>query len=131
MGNLVFLPGVGPPRPDGTFATGEVGTDVTVEWAIGHARLTGLVLLAAMREAAGGLDQVVRVGEVFGTVNAPPGFTEHPQAINGCSAPLVEVLGECGRHARSAVGEAPRHSTAPWDSKRWSKWPDARARRPG
>lgn len=106
LGNLVFLPGVGPLRPDGTFATEESGADVAVEDASGHARLTGLVLPAAMREAAGSLDRVVRVGEVFGMVNAAPDSTEHPKVINGCFDLFVEVFGDRGRHARSAVGMA-------------------------
>jgi enamine deaminase RidA (YjgF/YER057c/UK114 family) len=103
-GNLVFLSGTGPFRPDGTLATGKVGRDVTVEEAYQHARLTGLVLLAALRRAVGSLDTVTRVVKVFGMVNAVPEFTEHPRVINGCSDLFVEVFGDRGRHTRSAVG---------------------------
>ena len=104
MGNLIFLSGQVPRMPDGTLATGKVGKDVTVADAYQHARLTGLALLALMREAAGSLDKVVRVGKIVGMVNATPEFTDHPKVINGCSDLLVEVFGDRGRHARSAVG---------------------------
>ena len=103
-GNLVFLAGTGPFKPDGTLATGKVGRDVTVEEAYQHARLTGLVLLAALRGAVGSLDNVTRAVKVLGMVNAVPEFTDHPKVINGCSDLFVEVFGERGRHARSAVG---------------------------
>jgi enamine deaminase RidA (YjgF/YER057c/UK114 family) len=106
-GNLVFLAGTGPTRPDGAFITGKVGKDVTMEEAYGHARLTGLMLLAMLRTAAGGsLDTVARVVKVLGMVNAVPEFTDHPKIINGCSDLFVEVFGDRGKHARSAVGMA-------------------------
>ncbi len=105
-GNLVFLAGNGPLKPDGTYAAGKVGKDVTVEEAYGHARLTGLVLLSVLRSTVGGLDNVTRVVKVLGMVNAVPEFADHPKVINGCSDLFVEVFGERGRHARSAVGMA-------------------------
>lgn len=73
-GGLVFLPGAGPFRPDGTFVTGEVSADVVAEKVYGHARLTGLTLLATMREATGSLSRVAHVGKVFGMVDAQPGL---------------------------------------------------------
>jgi enamine deaminase RidA (YjgF/YER057c/UK114 family) len=103
-GNLIFLAGMGPLKPDGTLATGKVGRDVTIEEAYQHARLTGLSLLAVLRGAVGSLDSVTRVVKVLGMVNAVPEFTDHPKVINGCSDLFVEVFGEQGRHARSAVG---------------------------
>mgnify|MGYP001294734249 CR=1 FL=1 len=103
VGDIAYLSGQGPRRPDGAFLTGKVGADVDVATAYGHARLTGLGLLAAMKAAAGSLDKV-EVVKLLGMVNAVPGFCEHPQVINGCSDLLVEVLGDNGRHARSAVG---------------------------
>src|SRR4051812_30954034 len=103
-GNLIFLAGMGPLKPDGTLASGKVGRDVTVDEAYQHARLTGLQLLAAVRGAMGSLDSVTRVVKVFGMVNAVPEFTDHPKVINGCSDLFVEVFGDRGRHARSAVG---------------------------
>jgi enamine deaminase RidA (YjgF/YER057c/UK114 family) len=103
VGDLVFLSGQGPRKPDGSNHTGKVGADVTVDEAYEHAKLTGLGLLAAMKEAAGSLDKV-EVVKVLGMVNATPDFGMHPQVINGCSDLFVAVLGEKGRHARSAVG---------------------------
>jgi enamine deaminase RidA (YjgF/YER057c/UK114 family) len=86
------------------FITGKVGKDVTVEEAYGHAHLTGLALLAMLRAAAGSLDNVTRAVKVLGMVNCVPEFTDHPKVINGCSDLFVEVFGDRGRHARSAVG---------------------------
>ena len=104
-GNLLFLAGKGP-RADanGHRPTGKVGRDFTVEQAYQHARSVGLDLLAVMRTELGSLDKVKRVVKVLGMVNAVPEFTDHPKVINGCSDLFVEVLGEAGKHARSAVG---------------------------
>jgi enamine deaminase RidA (YjgF/YER057c/UK114 family) len=102
-GDTLYLSGQGPRRPDGTFATGKVGRDVTVEEAYTHAELVGLGLLAAAKLAAGDLSRI-EVLKVLGMVNAVPDFTDQPQVINGCSDLFVSVLGERGRHARSAVG---------------------------
>jgi enamine deaminase RidA (YjgF/YER057c/UK114 family) len=77
---------------------------VTLQQANQHARNVGLQLLAALREATGSLDKMVRVGRVFGIVNAAPDFADHPKGINGCSDLFVEVFGDRGRHARCAVG---------------------------
>jgi len=104
-GNLLFLAGKGPrPGADGKRPTGKVGRDYTVEQAYQHARTVGLDLLAVMRSELGSLDRVKRVVKVLGMVNAVPEFQDHPKVINGCSDLFVEVLGERGRHARSAVG---------------------------
>jgi enamine deaminase RidA (YjgF/YER057c/UK114 family) len=104
-GNLLFLAGKGP-RADakGHRPAGKVGRDFTVEQAYQHARSVGLDLLAVMRTELGSLDRVKRVVKVLGMVNAVPEFTDHPKVINGCSDLFVEVLGEAGKHARSAVG---------------------------
>jgi enamine deaminase RidA (YjgF/YER057c/UK114 family) len=102
-GDLIFLSGQGPRRPDGTPITGKVGRDVTIEEAYEHAKLIGLGLLAAAKAAAGDLDKV-EVLKVLGMVNAVPEFKDQPKVINGCSDLFVAVLGERGRHARSAVG---------------------------
>ena len=103
-GNTIYLSGQGPRRPDGSLITGKVGRDVTVEQAYEHARLVGLGLLAAAKAAAGGDLSKVEVLKVLGMVNGVPEFTEQPKVINGCSDLFVAVLGEHGRHARSAVG---------------------------
>jgi enamine deaminase RidA (YjgF/YER057c/UK114 family) len=103
-GNTIYLSGQGPRRPDGTFISGKVGKDVTIEQAYEHAKLVGLNLLAAAKQAAGGSLDKVEVLKVLGMVNAVPEFQDHPKVINGCSDLFVEVLGERGKHARSAVG---------------------------
>ena len=102
-GATIYLSGQGPRNPDGTYHVGKVGRDVTWQEAYEHARITALGLLAAARAAAGELGRV-EIVKVFGMVNAIPEFADHPRVINGCSDLLVEVLGERGRHARSAVG---------------------------
>lgn len=101
---VLYLSGQGPLLEDGSFACGVVGKDFTIDQAYIHARRTGLVLLAAARKALGSLDRVEKVLNVFGMVNAVPGFGDHPKVINGCSDLLVEVFGDAGRHARAAVG---------------------------
>jgi enamine deaminase RidA (YjgF/YER057c/UK114 family) len=103
-GNLLFLAGKGPLAVDGKVPTGKVGAEISTEDAYGHARSVGLVLIAVMKEALGDLDRVSRVVKVLGMVNAAPDFGEQPKVINGCSDLLVEVFGDRGRHARSAVG---------------------------
>jgi enamine deaminase RidA (YjgF/YER057c/UK114 family) len=99
-GNLLYLAGKGPAGG----ITGIVGKDITVEHAYGHARSVGLNLMAVMKHELGSLDRVKRIVKVLGMVNAVPGFGEQPKVINGCSDLFVEVFGERGKHARSAVG---------------------------
>lgn len=103
VGDMLYLSGQGPKRADGTYPTGKVGKDVSVEDAYEHARQTGLGLLAAMKKAVGSLDKV-EIVKLLGMVNGAPDFAEQPKVINGCSDLFVAVLGERGRHARSAVG---------------------------
>lgn len=103
-GGLLFLAGQGPVEPGGIVHKGKVGADVSLEAARGHARIVGINLLAAMHAALGDLGRVKRVLKLFGMVNAVPEFGEHPSVINGCSDLFMEVFGEAGRHARSAVG---------------------------
>ena len=98
-GNLLYLAGKGPGE-----ATGKVGGGISVEEAYRYARETGLVLIAVMRQELGSLDRVNRIVKVLGMVNAVPEFGRQPQVVNGCSDLFVEVFGEKGRHARSAVG---------------------------
>ncbi len=102
-GTTIYLSGQGPRRADGSMCTGKVGRDVTVEQAYEHARLVGLGLLAAAKLAAGDLGKV-EVLKLLGMVNGTPEFIDQPKVINGCSDLFVQVLGERGRHARSAVG---------------------------
>lgn len=105
-GNLLYTSGAAPRASDGTWMIGQVGSDFTTEQAYEHARLAGMQLLAVMKEALGDLNRVKRVVKVLGMVNTAPGFTQFTQVINGCSDLLIEVLGEAGKHARSAVGMA-------------------------
>jgi enamine deaminase RidA (YjgF/YER057c/UK114 family) len=98
-GNQLYLAGKGPGN-----SFGKVGSDVTLEQAYADAREAGIYLLAAIKEALGSLDRVNRVVKVLGMVNAAPDFGDQPAVINGCSDLFVEVFGENGRHARSAVG---------------------------
>ncbi|MEZ5234216.1 MAG: RidA family protein [Acidimicrobiia bacterium] len=102
-GNLAFTSGHGPSGADG-YVTGKVGADLDVAAGQAAARLTGLNLLATLRKELGSLDRVTRVVKVLGMVNCGPDFGQHPAVINGCSDLLVEIFGDAGRHARSAVG---------------------------
>ncbi len=104
-GSLLFVSGQGPLGPEG-MVTGKVGGDVSLEQARAAARLTGLNLLAVMRAELGSLDRVVRIVKLLGMVNCAPGFNDTPAVIDGCSELLLEVFGDAGRHARSAVGMA-------------------------
>lgn len=103
-GNLVFLSGHGPDRPDGGLVTGKVGSDLTLEEGRDAARLTAISLLSSLKAEIGDLNRVQRVVKVTGMVNAEPDFTQQPQVINGFSDLMVEVFGERGKHARAAVG---------------------------
>ena len=103
-GNLLFLSGHGPVRDGRVVYQGKVGRDLTIEQGQAAARLTGLNLLATARDALGSLDRVRRVVKVLGMVQCADDFTEHPRVINGFSDLMVEIFGEAGRHARSAVG---------------------------
>ncbi len=103
-GNLLYLAGSGPHTKDGKLPTGKVGADVSVEEAYQHARSVGLVQIARMKDALGSLDRVNRIVKVLGMVNAVPEFGDQPKVINGFSDLMVEVFGDKGRHARSAVG---------------------------
>ena len=103
-GNLLYLAGKGPGAPGKPLPTGKVGRDFTIEQGYGYARETGLSILAAMKAELGDLDRVRRIVKVLGLVNATPEFGHQPEVINGCSDLFVEVFGDRGRHARSAVG---------------------------
>jgi enamine deaminase RidA (YjgF/YER057c/UK114 family) len=103
-GNLLFLSGHGPVRDGRVIYQGKVGRDLTIEQGREAARVTGLNLLATTRAALGSLDRVRRVVKVLGMVQCADDFTDHPAVINGFSDLMVEVFGDAGRHARSAVG---------------------------
>jgi enamine deaminase RidA (YjgF/YER057c/UK114 family) len=103
-GNLLYLAGKGPLSVDGKRPSGKLGRDFTIEQGYQHARTTGLDLIAVMKAELGSLDRVKRIVKVLGMVNCVPEFTDPPKVINGASDLFVEVFGERGRHARSAVG---------------------------
>lgn len=103
-GNLIFLSGKGPLKPDGTNITGKVGASLSIEEGYAAARLTGINQLAVLKAMLGDLSRVKRVVKVLGMVNASPDFTEHPKVINGYSDLMVAVFGNKGKHARAAVG---------------------------
>jgi enamine deaminase RidA (YjgF/YER057c/UK114 family) len=102
-GNLIYTAG-SVSRFGGEEIKGKVGADLTVEQGYAAARLATLAALNAIKTLAGSLDNVVRVVKVLGMVNVAPGFDNTPGVIHGCSDLLLEVFGEAGRHARSAVG---------------------------
>lgn len=114
VGNLLFLSGHGPVRQEGKARpAGKVGRDLGTDDAYQVARGVGLNLLASARSLLGSLDRVRRVVKVLGMVNSAPGFGDQPKVINGFSDLMVEVFGENGRHARSAVGMAELPSNIP------------------
>lgn len=106
QGNLLYVSGHGPLRPDGTLHLGKVGAGLDLEAGHVAARQTGLAILATVRSHLGTLDKVVRLVKVLGLVNSAPDFGDHPKVINGFSDLMVEVFGESGMAARSALGVA-------------------------
>lgn len=100
-GNLLFVSGTG---PSDASPKGKVDTEVSVEEAYQVAREVGLQIIATAKDALGDLDRITKTVKVLGMVNSAPEFDRQPQVINGCSDLLVEVLGDAGRHTRSAVG---------------------------
>jgi enamine deaminase RidA (YjgF/YER057c/UK114 family) len=105
-GSYIYVSGQVPVADGKIAATGKVGAEVSPEDAAGLARICALSALAAAAEAAGGLENIGRIVKVVGFVASAPGFNGQPQVINGASELLIEVLGEDGRHARSAIGVA-------------------------
>jgi enamine deaminase RidA (YjgF/YER057c/UK114 family) len=104
-GNLVYVSGQGAMKDGKLQYTGRVGDTVPIEDAIASARLTAINVIAHLRDACGGdLDRVKRIVKLLGFVNCTPAFGDHPKVINGASDLMVEVFGDKGRHARSAVG---------------------------
>ena len=104
-GNQIFVSGQVSAGPDG-FIKGKLGADMSVEEGAAAARRCGLALIAQARAAVGDLDKIKRVVKLVGFVNSTADFTDQPEVVNGCSDLMVEVFGEAGRHARSAVSAA-------------------------
>lgn len=105
-GNLLYLSGSGPNRQGQPGWQGKLGKEYTTDQGYQAARECGINLLAAAKGALGDLKRVRRVVKLLGMVACTPEFTEQPRVINGCSELFVELWGEQGRHARSAVGMA-------------------------
>jgi enamine deaminase RidA (YjgF/YER057c/UK114 family) len=103
-GDMLFVSGQGPKSPEGEWHVGKVGAQVSVEQAYEYARLAGINILAAALSALGSLDRIKRIVKLTEFVNSVPTFKDHPRVINGCSDLFVQLFGESGRHARSAVG---------------------------
>jgi len=106
-GNLIYLSGVGPmAKSDGSEYKGKLGDNLSVDEGYDAARLTAVNLIARLKGYLGDLDRVTQIVKLLSMVNATPDFTEPPAVSNGCSDLLVEVFGDRGRHARSAIGVA-------------------------
>ena len=105
-GQFIYTAGQIPTVDGKLLAVGKVGGEVSVSDAAGLARTCALNALAAAAAAAGGLAAIRRIVKVTGFVASAPGFTGQPQVVNGASELLIDVFGEEGRHARSAVGVA-------------------------
>ena len=103
-GNLLFLSGKGPSNAEGIYTIGKVGKDLTLEQGQAAARLTAINQLAVLKAELGDLNKIKRIVKVLGMVNCEADFKDHPKVINGFSNLLVEIFGEKGKHARSAVG---------------------------
>jgi enamine deaminase RidA (YjgF/YER057c/UK114 family) len=112
-GAFVYVSGQVPIVDGKLSAVGKVGAEVSAPDAAGLARTCALNALAAAAAAAGGLDAIRRIVKVTGFVASAPGFNGQPQVINGASELFIEVFGEDGRHARSAVGVAELPLNAP------------------
>jgi enamine deaminase RidA (YjgF/YER057c/UK114 family) len=103
-GNLIFLAGHGPTFANNTNITGKVGKDLNLEEGAAAARQTGIALLSTLKSEIGDLNKVKRIVKVLGMVNCTENFYDQPKVINGFSDLMVQVFGEKGKHARSAVG---------------------------
>ncbi|MHB1652610.1 MAG: RidA family protein [Desulfitobacteriaceae bacterium] len=111
VGNLVYTSGAGPTIGGMVLKQGKLGLDLTVEEGQELARVAILNVLSMLHEAIGDLNRIVQVVKVLGFVNSGAGFTDQPKVMNGASQLLVDLFGEKGEHARSAIGvsELPRN----------------------
>jgi enamine deaminase RidA (YjgF/YER057c/UK114 family) len=104
VNNLAYISGHGPYQSDGTYITGRLGEDMTLEEGQAAARQVGLALLATMKAELGSLDRIKRVIKTLAFVNSTNDFTQQPQTVNGYSELFGEVFGDAGVGARSAIG---------------------------
>jgi enamine deaminase RidA (YjgF/YER057c/UK114 family) len=105
-GNLIFVSGHAPTQAGAFVYLGKVGRELSVDDGYQAARVVILSALASLKAEIGDLDGVRRIVKLLGMVNSAPGFHDQPAVINGASDLLVELFGDAGRHARSAVGMA-------------------------
>lgn len=105
-GNLLFISGQLSREASGNLITGKLGAGVDVAKGRDAAKACALHILAQAKTALGSLDRIERIVKLTAFVNSAPGFIDHPHVVNGCSDLLVEILGDKGRHTRSAVGVA-------------------------
>jgi len=103
-GNLLYLAGKGPLKADNTYVTGKVGKDLTIEQGYEASRITAINHLAVLKNELGSLNKIKRIVKVLGMVNCTEDFKDQPKVINGYSDLMVEIFGDKGKHARSAVG---------------------------
>ncbi|MEP7257266.1 MAG: RidA family protein [Flavitalea sp.] len=104
VGNLLYLSGKGPMKPDGSSVTGKLGKELTIEQGYEAAKLAAIGHLSVLKTELGDLKKVKRIIKVLGMVNCTPDFSDQPKVINGYSDFMVTIFGEKGKHARSAVG---------------------------
>jgi enamine deaminase RidA (YjgF/YER057c/UK114 family) len=105
-GNLLYLSGKGPLQQNGKYITGKLGKDLDETQGYEAAKLTAIIQIAVLKKELGSLSKVKQIVKVLGMVNCDSSFTNQPKVINGFSDLMVEVFGEKGKHARSAVGMA-------------------------
>jgi enamine deaminase RidA (YjgF/YER057c/UK114 family) len=105
IGNLLYVSGHGPLKPDGKMIQGRVGADLSMEQGKEAARVVGLAILSTVRNTLGSFDKVKRLVKTLGMVNSTADFKDHPLVINGFSELMAEVFGDdAGVGTRSAVG---------------------------
>ena len=108
-GNLVFTSGHGPIGDDGQLILGQLGTDMDIEGGYQAARAVGIGLLSTLKATLGNLDRIKKIVKLVGFVNSSADFKDQPAVVNGASDLFVEIFGDKGRHARSAVGMVQLH----------------------
>ena len=103
-GNMIYLSGKGPQQENGEYLKGKLGKEVSIEQGYQAARLTGLIQLSVLKQELGDLNKVKRIVKVNGYVNSDAGFYDQPKVMNGYSDLMVEIFGDKGKHARTALG---------------------------
>jgi enamine deaminase RidA (YjgF/YER057c/UK114 family) len=104
VGNLLFLSGNGPRKENGEYTTGKLGQELTLEQGYAAARMTAIIQLAVLKKELGELSKVKRIVKVNGYVNSASTFYDQPKVINGFSNLMIEIFGNSGKHARTALG---------------------------